>query len=206
MPTDERQVFNPQVQTDPAGIPPSETPMPAPLRPGDAPPQPVVNEPSAAPAIDEQALREREDMVSRREEALDRRMANRRELHSTELTDKDVEGQVIGEYSACAFDAFGAQPNVTPEAERALRSTTICVLITRNGFPIVGTSVAAAPENYEHNDGLKWAKADAMGKLWMCEEYALRNRLMGLEPLPDDMEPPATGDIAETWPPRRAVA
>lgn len=180
------QVANPGIQTAPAPIPPPDAPVMADPPPGADPFTPA---PFAEPsAIDEQVIHEREIAVARREDALNQRLAARREAVSTQLTDKAVESQIVGEYSACAWDAFGTQPNITIEAERALRSTTICVLVLRNGFPIVGTSVTAAPENYDHNDGLKWAKADAMAKLWLCEEYAVRNRLMGLEVPPDELQ------------------
>lgn len=204
---DDRQVTNPQVQTNPAGIPPAETPMPADQPYNVAPDNKEVRNQPSAPAFDEQGLREREERLTQREDAMKRNMGRRRELHAAELSDKDVESQVVGTYSASAWDMMNTQPNITPEAERAMRSTTIVLLITRNGFPIVGTSTAAAPEGYNHSDGLKWAKEDAMSKLWTMEEYSHRNRIMGLEPLPDDViDPPATGDIAEPWPPRRAVA
>ncbi len=166
-------------------------PLDAPFVPGPDPFSPAPPAPILGPepgATDEASLRAREIAVEQREEALNQRIARARELTTTALTDKDVEAQVVAEYSACAWDAFGAQPNITAEAERALRSTTICVMILRNGFPIVGTSVAAGPENYDHNDGLKWAKADAMAKLWLCEEYATRNRLMGLEVPPETVQ------------------
>lgn len=190
-------VANPQIQTQPAPIPPPDAPFmaaPPPAQPVD----PIIpnNAEPAPPAFDEPSLRAREIEVERREDALNQRIARRREIVTSDLTDKEVESQIVSEYSVRAWDAFRDHPNITVEAERALRSTTICVLVLRNGFPIVGTSVAAAPENYDHGDGMKWAKADAMAKLWVCEEYALRNRIMGLEVPPDEIEPadPVIGD------------
>lgn len=191
------RVANPQIQIAPAPVPPTEPAFMAPPPP-EQPINPVIpnNAEPAPPAFDEQSLRAREIEVECREEALNQRIARRREIVTSDLTDKEVESQIVSEYSVRAWDAFRDHPNITVEAERALRSTTICVLILRNGFPIVGTSVAAAPENYDHGDGLKWAKADAMAKLWLCEEYALRNRIMGLEVPPDEIDPadPVTGD------------
>jgi Phage protein (N4 Gp49/phage Sf6 gene 66) family len=147
------------------------------------------------PGFDEGSLRAREVAVQAREDRLNAIMAKRRELTSTNLTEKDVETQIVSEFSISAFDAFSKQPNVTDVAERALRCTTICVLILRNGFPIVGSSSCAAPENYDHTTGLAEAKADAMVKLWLCEEYSLRNRLMGLEVIDDPAALlPAPGD------------
>lgn|ERR1700688_2089153 len=145
-------------------------------------PQPTqAAPPQMQPMNDENSIRAREIAVQAREDKLNEIMAKRRELTSTNLTEKDVETQIVSEFSMSAFDAFSKQPNVTDVAERALKCTTICVLILRNGFPIVGSSSCAAPENYDHTSGLAEAKADAMVKLWLCEEYSLRNRLMGLE-------------------------
>jgi hypothetical protein len=134
-----------------------------------------------APAFDESALRARETEVARREAELDAITQRRREVTTVALTDKDVESQIVSEYAVCAYDAYGEHPNVTLDAERALRCITMVVLVLRNGFPIVGTSVCAAPENYDANEGRKLARADAIDKLWFAEQYAQRNKLMGLD-------------------------
>lgn len=134
-----------------------------------------------APAFDESALRAREVEVERREAELDAITNRRREVTTVALTDKDVESQIVSEYAVCAWDAYGEHPNVTLDAERALRCITMVVLVMRNGFPIVGTSVCAAPENYDANEGRKLARADAIDRLYFAEQYAQRNRLMGLD-------------------------
>lgn len=139
---------------------------------------------SHMPAVDEPALKAREERVAEREAALERRQP--REIEH--LTDRTVEGQIVAEYALRAWDAFRDQANIDPNAERALRSTTLYVMVLRNGFPIVGSSVAAAPDNYDPNEGRKLAKADAMQKLWMVEEYALRNRLTGIDYVPSGDE------------------
>lgn len=142
-----------------------------------------VSRPPFNPSVMSQAeLEARSAELDRREAALNARVP--RELSSARLTDKDIESQIVAEYAVNGWDAFGAQPNMTPEAERALKSTTICVLILRNGFPVIGTSVAASPEAYDANEGHKQAKADALNDLTMCEKYALRNRLMGIDYAP----------------------
>jgi hypothetical protein len=149
------------------------------------PPAPGYEPEPAAPAFNEPALRARELEVQRREDELDQRAARRHEMHVTPLTDKEVESQIVSEYAVCAWDAYSNLPNIAPDAERALRCITMVVLVLRNGFPIVGTSVCQAPENYDANEGRKQAREDALNRLWLLEEYAQRNRLMGMvyEPL-----------------------
>lgn len=186
-PPEPPHVAYPEVQTGPA-TPPVGDPFfaaPPPPQPID-PAIPNPASPPPPPAIDEPALRAREEAVEQREAALDARLSRRREVHATNLTDKDVEGQIIGEYAVCAFDAIQGQPNITPEAERALRCVTMVVLITRSGFPVIGTAACSAPENYDPQAGRKWAKADAMSKLWFGEEYAMRQRLMGMDVPPEE--------------------
>jgi hypothetical protein len=139
---------------------------------------------SHMPAVDEQAIKAREERVAERERALDRRQP--REIEH--LNDRVVEGQIVAEYSLRAWDAFRDQVNIDANAQRALRSTTLYVMVLRNGFPIIGSSVAAAPDNYDPNEGRKLARADAMQKLWMVEEYALRNRLAGIDYVPSGDE------------------
>lgn len=154
-------------------------PNPFDLDPGPEP-EPVVT------VSNEEALREREAELDRREAELAARAP--REVEA--LTDAIVEGQIISEYFVSAWDACQHQPNITVEAQRALRATTICVLILRNGFPITGTSVAPSPEAYDPATGRKWAKEDALRKLWFAEEYALQNRRMGIDYVaPVEQEP-----------------
>jgi Phage protein (N4 Gp49/phage Sf6 gene 66) family len=54
---------------------------------------------------------------------------------------------------------------------------TICVLLLKNGFAVVGKSAPADPENFDVEMGKKFAKEDAIRELWGLEGYALRERL-----------------------------
>lgn len=56
---------------------------------------------------------------------------------------------------------------------------TICVLLLRNGFSLVGKSAPADPENFDPEAGRKFAYDDALRQLWPLEGYALRERLAG---------------------------
>lgn len=54
---------------------------------------------------------------------------------------------------------------------------TVCLLVTRSGFTIVGKSAPASPENFNADLGCKLAYEDAIRQLWPLMGYELRQRL-----------------------------
>lgn len=56
-------------------------------------------------------------------------------------------------------------------------TTTICALVLRNGFAVVGKSACASPENFSPFIGEKIARHDARKQIWDFEGYLLRERL-----------------------------
>lgn len=74
-----------------------------------------------------------------------------------------------------------AMPKITTEYLETLiaatiytrqgRKTTICVLILRSKFEIVGSSACLNPEDFDEELGRKYAYEDAMKKLWDYEAY-----------------------------------
>ena len=56
----------------------------------------------------------------------------------------------------------------------AVPHMTICLLVTENGYSILGKSVPADPENYNVDLGMKFAKEDCIRQLWPLEAYLLR--------------------------------
>lgn len=54
---------------------------------------------------------------------------------------------------------------------------TICVLTTKSGFTVTGESACASPENFNQELGAKFAREQAVRKLWGFEGYLLRERL-----------------------------
>jgi len=58
-----------------------------------------------------------------------------------------------------------------------MQHMTIAILSMRNGFAVVGHSAPADPKNYDQELGKKFAKEDAIRKLWALEGYALRERM-----------------------------
>lgn len=54
---------------------------------------------------------------------------------------------------------------------------TICVLVLRNGFTVLGKSACASPESFDAELGRKIARADAVNQIWALEGYLLKQRL-----------------------------
>ena len=54
---------------------------------------------------------------------------------------------------------------------------TICVLVMKNGFAVVGKSAPADAGNFDEELGHKFAKEDAVRQLWAFEGYALREQM-----------------------------
>lgn len=74
-----------------------------------------------------------------------------------------------------ALYALAAKPPV--EGYDPLDLLTICILVTRNGFTVIGKSAAASPENFDAEKGRVFAFEDAVKQLWPLMGYELRERL-----------------------------
>lgn len=95
----------------------------------------------------------------------------------------DIEANIIrtiyltGEEAALIFDQYTARSGpLDPEIE-SLRVLTICLVVTRNGFTLIGKSAPASAENFDAELGRKLAYEDAVRQLWPLMGYALRERL-----------------------------
>jgi hypothetical protein len=95
-------------------------------------------------------------------------------LNAPRLSPEHIDAQIVAEYSGRATDLFKNAP-ITSELE----CLTICVLVLKNGFTVVGKSACASPENYDYDLGRKIARADARDQIWALEGYLLRSKLAG---------------------------
>ena len=84
----------------------------------------------------------------------------------------DMEAKIAGEYYTTADKAFAGCPVSDP-----MKLLTICVLVMRNGFTVIGKSAPASPENFDEEKGRRFAYEDAIKQLWPLEGYALREKL-----------------------------
>jgi hypothetical protein len=57
----------------------------------------------------------------------------------------------------------------------AMACLTICILVTHEGFTLVGKSAPATPENFNAEKGEHFAYEDALRQIWPLEGYVLRN-------------------------------
>lgn len=62
-------------------------------------------------------------------------------------------------------------------AHRSMKLLTICVLVLRNGFTVLGESACASPENFNAEIGRKVARDNAVSKIWPLMGYELKSRL-----------------------------
>jgi hypothetical protein len=113
---------------------------------------------------------------------IEQEIVNKGLTHSR-VTPQDIENAICAEYYICGEDVWNSDL-VTGPACRAqedylacLRPLTICVLILRNGFTVVGESACASPENFDAELGRKIARQKAVDKMWPLLGYALKEGL-----------------------------
>jgi hypothetical protein len=58
-----------------------------------------------------------------------------------------------------------------------LEALTVCLLVMKNGFTIIGKSAPASPENFNPELGRKYAYEDAVRQVWPLMGFALRDKL-----------------------------
>lgn len=89
----------------------------------------------------------------------------------------DIVANIAAEYYVTADQAVSRADNPVPIHE-ALPYLTICIMVMRNGFVVVGKSAPASPENFSAPYGQKLAHDDAIRQLWPLMGFALRDRLV----------------------------
>jgi len=86
----------------------------------------------------------------------------------------DIEETIAACYYMSAYDA--AATTAEP-LDRALKNLTLCIVMMKNGFVVIGKSAPASPENFDAELGRKFAYEDAVRQLWPLMGFALRDRL-----------------------------
>ena len=75
-----------------------------------------------------------------------------------------------------------------------LEILTICVLILKNDFTVLGVSACADPANFDPEIGKMVARADAVNKVWPLMGFALKTAMimkeMREDSRPADVSPP----------------
>ena len=86
----------------------------------------------------------------------------------------DIENAIAHRYDFPADKAVAALGS--PVAD-PLKLLSICILVMRNGFTVIGKSAPASPENFNAALGQKFAYEDAIRQLWPLMGFALRDKL-----------------------------
>lgn len=94
------------------------------------------------------------------------------------VTAEDIENAIESEHYFTAGQAVrSVEASSDSSDDPALDLLTICVLVLRNGFTVVGTSACASPENFDAGIGQRVARQDALRQVWPLLGYALRDRI-----------------------------
>lgn len=85
----------------------------------------------------------------------------------------DIEAAIAAVYHMTADKAVG--PDVPDHP--ALRLLSICIVVMRNGFTVIGKSAPASAANFNADLGRKLAYEDCIRQIWPLMGFALRDRL-----------------------------
>lgn len=96
------------------------------------------------------------------------------------VTLADLEANIGMEWTFNAGEACEKYhaPHGTPGVG-SLAILTVCVIVTKNGFTLIGKSAPADANNFNPELGAKLAREDAIRQLWPLMGYALREKLAG---------------------------
>ena len=98
------------------------------------------------------------------------------EAAPVKVTPEMLEAQIAGQY----FFNLGADalPPDVPEWQRqSLGLLTLCMLVLRNGWVVVGKSSCVSPEVFDPEEGKRLAREDAVEQMWPLEGYVLKTFL-----------------------------
>lgn len=112
------------------------------------------------------------------------------------VTSEDVEAAIASEHCFTARQgcegANGLRGGEEGTYNHSLGLLTICVLVLKNGFTVVGTSACASPENFNAEIGRKIAREKAVDQLWQLLGFALKERLAAAAAAPSAVRGPIT--------------
>lgn len=76
-----------------------------------------------------------------------------------------------------ATAVMGDSDTISNDSLQSLELLTICVMVLKNGFTVVGKSACASPENFNADIGKDVAWRDAKEQIWPLEGYLLKQNL-----------------------------
>lgn len=95
------------------------------------------------------------------------------------VTLADIEANIAAEFcfsAGYAYDHFYPGFAHNP-AINSLDVLTVCIIVLKNGFTLIGKSAPADAANFDREAGKKFARDDAMRQAWPLMGYALREKL-----------------------------
>ena len=97
----------------------------------------------------------------------------------------DVEANIAGEFTFIVGDAYENELGFAPTTNDAsvagaLNLLTVCVIVLKNGFSVMGKTAPADANNFDATLGRKFAREDAIRQIWPLMGYALREKLASL--------------------------
>jgi hypothetical protein len=99
------------------------------------------------------------------------------------VTLADIEAAIAARFDVTAdkamskADAEYAGDFEVPAVIETLGLLSVCLVVMRNGFTIVGKSAPASPANFNAELGRKLAYEDCIRQIWPLMGFALRDRL-----------------------------
>lgn len=97
------------------------------------------------------------------------------------VTLADIEATIAHEFfmngaeAARVFCTTIPREGQFPADAQSLGVLTICVLVLKNGYTILGKSACVSPVNFDQAFGEKLAREDAIHQIWALEGYRLRS-------------------------------
>ena len=102
-------------------------------------------------------------------------VAPRVSLAELEASIAEIEASIAEVYYTTGARAL--REVLEPEHIKSLRALTICLVVMKNGYIVLGKSVPASPENFNVELGQKLAYEDTLRQVWPLMGFALRERL-----------------------------
>jgi hypothetical protein len=89
----------------------------------------------------------------------------------------DIEAAIAARFDFRGSDVTLGIPIKQTIVAEQLGILSICILVMRNGFTVIGKSAPASPANFNRELGKQFAYEDAVRQLWPLMGFALRDRL-----------------------------
>lgn len=108
-------------------------------------------------------------------------------MTTTRITPADLEAQITDTYFFTAREGAEARRGGGGTYPVSMGVLTICVLVLKNGFTVVGKSACVDPASFNREIGESVARADAVEQMWPLLGYALKDQLHRDALAQDDM-------------------